>query len=95
MMKHFRQVCLGLFLLLAFSIPAFAGDMQTPGVTGTIECGVAGQMPTGITGDIPGPGVTGDIGTPGIAGEMPNGITGDIECGFAGDLLILFLALLY
>lgn len=68
-MKHLRQVCLGLFLLLAFSIPAFAGDMQ---------CGAAGEMTTGNTGDIPGPGSTGDILGPGIAGDIHCGITGDL-----------------
>jgi hypothetical protein len=85
MMKHLRQVCLGLFLLLALSIPAFAGDMHAPSVTGTIECGVAGEMATGITGEISGPGATGDILGPGVVG--------DINCGITGDLLSLFLAL--
>lgn len=86
MMKHLRQACLGLFLLLALSIPAFAGDMHAPKVAGDMQCGVTGDMPTGgVTGDIPGLGATGDILGPGI--------TGDIHCGITGDLLSLFLAL--
>jgi hypothetical protein len=58
-MKHLRQFCLGLCLVIALSIPALAGDMQC-GATGEIGTVVTGEMPQGITGHMPG-GLTGDI----------------------------------
>jgi hypothetical protein len=86
-MKHLRQLCIGLFLVLALSIPAFAGDMPN-GITGEMGAGVTGEMSTGITGQIP-TGITGEIGT---------GITGDIHGGFTGEMpggISLLLALLF
>lgn len=67
-MKHLRQLCIGFILVLALSIPAFAGDMEC-GVTGDMPMGVIGQLPGGVTGEIPGPGVTGTIDC-GITGDM-------------------------
>ena len=79
-MKHLRQLCLGLFLVLALSIPAFGGDINTPGIAGDIPC-------PGVTGDIGTPGVTGHIPCPGVTGEIPNGITGEISThGVAGNI---------
>ena len=75
-MKHLRQLCAGFVLVLALSIPAFAGDMETTSVPGTIDC-------PGITGDIPCPSVTGQVECPGIMGE--------IECpGLSLFLTLLF-----
>ena len=59
-MKHLRQICLGFFLVLTLSIPAFAGDVQAPAFTdGPTET-------PGITGEMGTPGITGEILTPGI-----------------------------
>lgn len=33
-MKQLRQLCLGLFLMCALSLPAIAGEMDTPGNMG-------------------------------------------------------------
>ena len=62
-MNHLRQLCIGFVLVLALSIPAFAGE---------IECGLTDgpQESSGIAGDIPCPGVTGQIECPGIMGEI-------------------------
>ena len=76
MMKHLRQFCLGLFLILALSIPALAGDMQC-GVTGNMGAGITGEIQTGITGNMP----------TGVTGEMPTGVAGDVQ--FPGILLFL------
>lgn len=59
-MKQFRLSLAATVLTLAFSIPAFAGDMETgitsqpptpPAATtsGDIQTTVAGQMETGVT----------------------------------------------
>ena len=66
-MKHLRQFCMGLFLVLALSIPALAGDLPY-GVTGEIPNNVTGNMPCRITGDLPN----------GVTGDMPQGITGQM-----------------
>lgn len=61
-MKYLRQICLGFFLLLALSIPAFAGDVQAPArtcVAGEIGC-------PGATVPQESPGITGEILTPGL-----------------------------
>ena len=63
-MKHLRQFCIGIFLVLALSIPAFADVIQN-GITGEMGTGVTGNMPTGITGQI-------DCG---FTGEMPGVIS--------------------
>jgi hypothetical protein len=62
-MKHLRQISLGFFLVLALSIPKFAGEIGTPGVT---------------DGPQESPGVTGAQESPGITGDMGNGITVDM-----------------
>lgn len=84
-MKNLRQICLGLSLILALSMSAFAGDIHIPGRTcaaGEIGC-------PGITGPQESPGITGEIGTPGITGNISTpGITGNISTpGFTGDIL--------
>ena len=43
-------------------------------------------MPNGITGEISGPGITGNIPN-GVAGEMPFGITGEILMPGLGFIL--------
>ena len=70
-MKHLRRICGGFLLVIALSIPAFAGETQTPpGHT---------ETPPGVTGPQESPGVAGDISTPGVAGEMSTpGVLGDI-----------------
>lgn len=70
-MKYLRQICLGFFLLLALSIPAFAGDVQAPArtcVAGEIGCpGATGpQESPGVTGPQESSGITGEILTPGL-----------------------------
>lgn len=75
-MKHLRQLGLGFFLILALSIPVFAGDIHTPGFTdGPQESpGVTGETPDpgiihvpGLAGEIDTPGINGDMGAPGLA----------------------------
>lgn len=71
-MKHLRQIFLGFSLVLALSVPAFAGDVQAPArtcVVGDISCpGIADpQESPGVTGNISTPGITGEILTPGIS----------------------------
>lgn len=99
-MKNLRQICLGLSLILALSMPAFAGETQTPPFTcvaGEIGCpGITGpQESPGITGDISTPGVRGEIPTSGIAGDISTpGITGAISTpGIRGILSLIFAAL--
>jgi hypothetical protein len=53
-MKHLRQLCGGLLLVLALSIPAFAGNVHTPGFTEDTQ-----ESP-----------VPGDMHTPGLVEEM-------------------------
>jgi len=62
-MKHLRHLSLGLLLVLALSIPAFAGE--TP-------CGLTDgpQESPGLTGEIPFPGITGPQESPGIVGDI-------------------------
>jgi hypothetical protein len=49
-MKNLRQLCAGLILTLALTVPAVAGQMDCPGVTTPApEATVAGEMPCGIT----------------------------------------------
>jgi hypothetical protein len=101
MMKQLRQLCIGFVLILALSIPAFAGDIPSPGVTGQIPYRVTGDLPYGVTGNMP-TGVTGEMPL-GITGQIPGGdtghipgpgITGHIECGgIIDDLLSLLLRL--
>ena len=57
-MKNLRRLCAGLVLTLALAAPAFAGQVDCPGVTQpppTEEATVAGEMPNGIdSSDTPG-----------------------------------------
>ena len=81
-MKHLRRTCAGLILVLALSLPVFAGDMLTPPVAGP-------QESPGITGDTQFPGATGPQESPGVAGEINiPGITGDTQ--FPGLLAAIF-----
>lgn len=47
-MKHLRQLCIGLILVLTISIPAFAGEMPQPGVASS-EVEVQGVMGQPLT----------------------------------------------
>ena len=58
-MKQLLRICAGLILVLALSLPAFAGPQESPGITGP-------QESPGLTGDIQAPGFTGDIPFPGL-----------------------------
>jgi hypothetical protein len=80
-MKKLLRICAGLILVLALSLPAFAGEIPTP---------PAGpQESPGITGPQESPGLTGEMPGAGVAGEMPTvGFTGDI--GFPDLLAALF-----
>jgi hypothetical protein len=62
-MKHLRQLCAGLLLVLALSANALAGDILTPGVTGTAES-------PGYTGVAESPGFAGIMDTPSVTGEI-------------------------
>lgn len=61
-MKHLRRICGGFLLVIALSIPAFAGETLTPpGETSTPPGETQTppgetNAPPGITGDILGPG---------------------------------------
>ena len=63
-MKHLRRICGGFFLVLALSIPAFAGEIPS---TDSPAPSVAGDI---HTTDRPAPGVAGEISCPGIAGVI-------------------------
>ncbi|MGB9180319.1 MAG: hypothetical protein WCB68_13890 [Pyrinomonadaceae bacterium] len=67
-MKHLRQLGLGILLVLALSMPAFAGNMPISGIAGPQES----------------PGVTGIIHTPGLAGDIltPPGLAAIISLLF-------------
>ena len=54
-MKHLRRIGGGFFLVLALSIPAFAGDIHSTDIPGP-----------SVAGDISCPGIAGEIGLPGI-----------------------------
>jgi hypothetical protein len=63
-MKNLRKLCASLVLTLALVFPAFAGDIQCPGVINPPpppqQSSVTGEMGTpgaSATGEIPGPGV--------------------------------------
>ncbi len=78
-MEYLRRICLGFFLVLALSIPAFAGDVQAPALTcvaGEIGCpGATGpQESPGVTGPQESPGFTGEILTPGLVSLVLSGI---------------------
>jgi hypothetical protein len=58
-MQSLRQLCACFVLVLAFSLPAVAGEIQYPGVAGIM------QQPV-VAGDIPCPGIMGQIECPGL-----------------------------
>lgn len=67
-MKQLRRICGSFVLLLALSITAFAGEINSPGIAGeTASPPIAGetQTPPGETQTPPG-----DTQTPGIAGDI-------------------------
>jgi hypothetical protein len=71
-MKQLLRICAGLILVLALSLPAFAGEILTPPVAGPQESpGVMGpQESPGFAGDMGAPGLTGDIQAPGFMGDI-------------------------
>ena len=63
-MKTMRAICMAAILALALTVPAYAGDISTPGLTcvaGEIGCPGAEGSGEGQT-----PGITGEINTPGF-----------------------------
>lgn len=85
-MKQLRQFSLGVFLLLALSITAFAGEMGCPGDMGQPQT----RESSAVAGEIGNPCTAGDIGMPCREGNMGNPRDGDI--GFpAMKLLLSFL----
>jgi hypothetical protein len=57
-MKQLLRFCAGLILVLALSLPAFAGEILTPPAGPQESPGVTGQQESpGFTGDIPFPGL--------------------------------------
>ena len=54
-MKHLRRICVGFLLVIALSIPAFAGETSCPPGQTETPPGET-HSPPGITGDILGPG---------------------------------------
>jgi hypothetical protein len=69
-MKTMKAICTAAILALVLTVPAYAGEINSPGVTceGEIDC------PGGDPGDIHTPGATssiaGDISTPGFMNIM-------------------------
>lgn len=63
-MKHLRRICGGFLLVIALSIPAFAGETATPPGETASPPGQT-QTPPGETNSPPG--ITGDILGPGIS----------------------------
>lgn len=61
-MKTFRRLCLAIALMAAFTVPARAGELQTPGAPNPGET----QTPPG-DGHGTGSAAPGDIGTPGLS----------------------------
>jgi hypothetical protein len=60
-MKSMKAICTATILALALTMPAYAGDINSPGVAAP-----GGTQTPGVAGDIHTPGVTGDVGTPGL-----------------------------
>ena len=70
-MKQLLRFCAGLILVLALSLPAFAGEIPTPPAGPQESPGVTGpQESPGFTGDVQFPGVDGQTQTPGITGDV-------------------------
>lgn len=62
-MKRMKAICTATILALALSIPAFAGEISTPGVASPGEIGTPGAS---VAGEIGSAGVLGEISTPGL-----------------------------
>lgn len=64
-MKTMKAICTAAILALVLTVPAYAGDISTPGVTCTAgEIGCPGAT---VSGDVETPGITaGDISSPGF-----------------------------
>ena len=74
-MKNFRRLCFAVVLIGAFTMPALAGIIHTPGAPAPGETqGSPGEIPTppSAAGETHGPGVTasGDISTPGFLATL-------------------------
>lgn len=69
-MKTLKAICTAAILALALSVPAYAGDVHTPGSPDPGDVSTPGET-TPAPGDIDFSGVTstdsGDIGSPGFA----------------------------
>jgi len=82
-MKNFRRLCITVLLTAVFTIPALAGETNTPpcnpGETNSPPCSEGGFT---AQGDTQGPSValTGEIGCPGVLGDV-------LTPGFVGTLL--------
>jgi hypothetical protein len=49
-MKNLRQLCAGLILTIALTVPAVAGQMDCPGIAEpSPQATVAGEMPNSVT----------------------------------------------
>jgi hypothetical protein len=85
-MKQLRQFSLGVFLVLALSLPAFAGEIGCPGDIGQPQT----QPSSSLTGDMGAPCKTGEIGMPCLEGDIGCPLDGDM--GFpAMDVLLSLL----
>jgi hypothetical protein len=63
-MKTTKAICTAAVLALLLTVPAYAGDIDTPGITSAAgEIGCPGKE---ILGDIDTPGIAGDVITPGF-----------------------------
>lgn len=66
-MKTMKAICTATILALVLTVPAYAGDISTPGVSCEGEIGCPG---TPAPGDVATPGsqstLLGDIGSPGL-----------------------------
>jgi hypothetical protein len=92
-MKQLLRICAGLILVLALSLPAFAGEILTPPAGPQESPGFAGdiQNPPLADGPQESPGLTGEIPCPGVTGEMPGaGVAGGIEMPGLSLLAALF-----
>lgn len=80
-MKYIRQLCAGILLVLALSLPALAGEMgqpratngtpETPGIAGDVQYpGITGEMQYDVAGEMQQPIAVGEISCPSIMGEI-------------------------
>lgn len=82
-MKQLRQFSLGVFLLFALSMTAFAGEIGCPSDMGQPQS----RDSSAVAGEIGNPCAAGDIGMPCREGDMGNPRDGDI--GFPTLRLLL------